>query len=159
MAIKIYNTLTRKKENFETLQEGQVRMYVCGPTVYNEAHIGHAMSAVVFDVIRRYLEYRGYNVEHAMNFTDVDDKIINRANREGVDPFALAQRYIDDFRRQLDQLNVMPATYQPRATQEMEGIISMIEGLVEKGYAYPASNGDVYFRVRRDDDYGRLSGR
>ena len=159
MAIKIYNTLTRKKEPLETLQEGQVRMYVCGPTVYNAAHIGHAMSAVVFDIIRRYLEYRGYKVHHAMNFTDVDDKIILRANREDVDPFELAQRYIDEFQRQLDTMNILPATYQPRATQEMEGIINMIEGLIEKGYAYPASNGDVYFRVRRDDDYGRLSGR
>jgi cysteinyl-tRNA synthetase len=159
MGIKIYNTLTRKKENFETLEPGKVQMYVCGPTVYNQAHIGHAMSALVFDVIRRYLEYRGYEVVHAMNFTDVDDKIINRANREGIDPFALAQRYIDEFRRQLEALNVQPATIQPRATQEIEEIIHMIEGLVEKGYAYPAQNGDVYFRVRRDEDYGRLSGR
>ena len=159
MTIKIYNTLTRKKETLETLQPGEVRMYVCGPTVYNQAHIGHAMSALVFDIIRRYLEYRGYKVLHAMNFTDVDDKIINRANREGIDPFALAQRYIDEFRRQLGELNVKPATIQPRATQEMEEIISIIQGLIEKGYAYPASNGDVYFRVRRDDDYGRLSGR
>lgn len=159
MSIKIYNTLTRKKEEFETIEPGKVRMYVCGPTVYNEAHIGHAMSAMVFDIVRRYLEYRGYEVIHAMNFTDVDDKIIDRANREGVDPFALAQRYIDDYRRQLDQLNIKQATIQPRATQEMEEIIHMIEGLIERGYAYPASNGDVYFRVRRDDDYGRLSGR
>lgn len=159
MAIKIYNTLTRKKEVFETLEPGQVRMYVCGPTVYSQAHIGHAMSALVFDVIRRYLEYRGYVVTHAMNFTDVDDKIINRANREGIDPFALAQRYIEEFRRQLDALNVKPATLQPRATQEMEQIINIIQGLVDKGYAYSVPSGDVYFRVRRDEDYGRLSGR
>jgi cysteinyl-tRNA synthetase len=159
MAVKIYNTLTRKKELFETLQPGQVRMYVCGPTVYNQAHVGHAMSALVFDVIRRYLEYRGYTVTHAMNFTDVDDKIINRANREGVDPFALAERYIHDYRLQLDALNVQPATIQPRATQEIEDILEMIGGLIEKDYAYPVSNGDVYFRVRQDADYGRLSGR
>jgi cysteinyl-tRNA synthetase len=159
MAIKIYNTLTRKKELFETLQPGEVRMYVCGPTVYSQAHIGHAMSALVFDVIRRYLEYRGYKVMHAMNFTDVDDKIINRANREGVDPFALAERYIHDYQLQLDALNVQPATIQPRATQEIEDILGMIQGLVDKGFAYPASNGDVYFRVRQDADYGRLSGR
>ncbi len=159
MAIKIYNTLTRKKEPFETLQPDQVRMYVCGPTVYNQAHIGHAMSALVFDIIRRYLEYRGYHVTEAMNFTDVDDKIIARANREGVDPFVLAERYIQDFRRELEVLNVIPATYQPRATQEMEGIIEIIQGLIDKGYAYPASNGDVYFRVRKDEDYGKLSGR
>jgi cysteinyl-tRNA synthetase len=159
MAMKIYNTLTRKKEEFETLEPGQVRMYVCGPTVYSQAHVGHAMSALVFDMIRRYLEYRGYSVSHAMNFTDVDDKIINRARREGVDPFALAERYIQDFRRQLAALNVKPATIQPRATQEIEEIVGIIEGLVEKGYAYPVESGDVYFRVRRDDDYGRLSGR
>ncbi len=159
MSIRIYNTLTRKKETFETLQPGQVRMYVCGPTVYSQAHVGHAMSALVFDVIRRYLEYRGYHVQHAMNFTDVDDKIINRANREGVDPFALAERYIREFRRQLDALNIQPATVQPRATQEIEEIIGIVEGLIEKGYAYPVKSGDVYFRVRRDEDYGRLSGR
>src|SRR5512141_1451342 len=123
MAIKIYNTLTRKKESFETLEPGQVRMYVCGPTVYNQAHIGHAMSALVFDVIRRYLEYRGYDVTHAMNFTDVDDKIINRAQREGKNPFKLAQTYIDEYNRNLRDLNVLPATLNPRATQEIEGII------------------------------------
>jgi cysteinyl-tRNA synthetase len=159
MAIKIYNTLTRKKEDFEPLEPGHVRMYVCGPTVYNQAHIGHAMSALVFDVIRRYLEYSGYTVIHAMNFTDVDDKIINRANREGVDPFALAERYIQEFRRQLSALNIQPATIQPRATQEIEEIIGIIEGLIEKGYAYPVQSGDVYFRVRRDAQYGKLSGR
>ncbi len=159
MAVKIYNTLTRKKEPFETLQPGQVRMYVCGPTVYNQAHIGHAMSALVFDVIRRYLEYRGYSVTHAMNFTDVDDKIINRANREGADPFALAERYIQEFRRQLGELNVEPATIQPRATQEIEEIIDIIQGLIDKGYAYPVPSGEVYFHVRKDEDYGKLSGR
>ncbi len=159
MGIKIYSTLSRKKEPFETIEPGKVRMYVCGPTVYSQAHIGHAMSAMVFDIIRRYLEYRGYQVEHAMNFTDVDDKIINRANREGVDPFALAERYIDEYRRQLEQLNILPATLQPRATQEIGSIIEMIQGLIDKGYAYPADNGDVYFNVRKDEDYGRLSNR
>jgi cysteinyl-tRNA synthetase len=159
MALKIYNTLTRKKEPFEPIEAGKVRMYVCGPTVYSQAHIGHAMSALVFDVIRRYLEYSGLEVTHAMNFTDVDDKIINRASREGVDPFLLAEGYIIDFRRQLEQLNVLPATLQPRATQEIDQIIAMIQGLIDKGFAYPAENGDVYFRVTRDDDYGRLSGR
>jgi cysteinyl-tRNA synthetase len=159
MAIKIYSTLTRKKEAFETLEPGHVRMYVCGPTVYNQAHIGHAMSALVFDVIRRYLEYRGYTVTHAMNFTDVDDKIINRAKRENVDPFDLAERYIQEFRRELSALNIQPATVQPRATQEIEEIINIIEGLVEKGFAYPVNSGDVYFRVRKDREYGKLSGR
>src|SRR5512140_2900699 len=125
MALRIYSTLSRQKEDFQTIAPGKVTMYVCGPTVYNKAHVGHAMSALVFDVIRRYLEYRGYQVIHAMNFTDVDDKIINRANREGVDPFVLAERYIQEFRRQLNQLNIQPATIQPRATQEIEGIIEI----------------------------------
>jgi cysteinyl-tRNA synthetase len=157
--LKIYNTLTRKKEEFQTLEPGKVRMYVCGVTVYNDAHVGHAMSALVFDIIRRYLEYRGYNVKHVMNFTDVDDKIINRANQLGENPFNLAQRYIDDYRQNLTDLNVLPATSNPRATQTMNEIQSMIQGLIDKGYAYPASNGDVYFRVTKDDDYGKLSGR
>jgi len=158
MGIKIYNTLTRKKEDFETLEPGKVRMYVCGPTVYNKAHVGHAMSALVFDIIRRYLMYRGYDVTFVMNFTDVDDKIILRASQLGVDPFELAEGYIEEYRRQLEQLNVLPATANPRATQTIPQIIAMVQGLIEKGYAYPA-NGDVYFRVRRDEDYGRLSGR
>lgn len=158
MGIKIYNTLTRKKEDFETLEPGKVRMYVCGPTVYNKAHVGHAMSALVFDIIRRYLMYRGYDVTFVMNFTDVDDKIILRANQLRVDPFELAEGYIEEYRRQLEQLNVLPATFNPRATQTIPQIIAMVQGLIEKGYAYPA-NGDVYFRVRRDEDYGRLSGR
>jgi cysteinyl-tRNA synthetase len=157
--LKIYNTLTRKKEEFQTIEPGKVRMYVCGVTVYNDAHVGHAMSALVFDIIRRYLEYRGYNVKHVMNFTDVDDKIINRANQLGENPFNLAQRYIDDYRQNLTDLNVLPATSNPRATQTMNEILSMIQGLIDKGYAYPASNGDVYFRVTKDEDYGKLSGR
>ncbi|BAJ65082.1 cysteine--tRNA ligase [Anaerolinea thermophila] len=159
MALKIYNTLTRKKEPFETLEPGKVRMYVCGPTVYNKAHVGHAMSALVFDIIRRYLEYRGYQVKHAMNYTDVDDKIILRASQLGMDPFALAETYIQEYRKNLEDLNVLPATINPRATQEIDQIIAIIQGLIEKGYAYPAPNGDVYFRVTRDEDYGRLSGR
>jgi cysteinyl-tRNA synthetase len=158
MALKIYNTLSHKKENFETIEPGKVRMYVCGPTVYNKAHIGHAMSALVFDIIRRYLAYRGYQVTHVMNYTDVDDKIINRANQMGVDPKALAEGYINEYRGQLDALNVQQATINPRATLEIPQIIRMIEGLIQKGYAYPAG-GDVYFRVDRDDDYGKLSGR
>lgn len=158
MSIKIYNTLTRKKEDFETLEPGKVRMYVCGVTVYAKPHVGHAMSAVVFDIIRRYLEFRGYQVLHVTNFTDVDDKIINRANQIGADPFALAQGYIDILRRNLDELNVLPAVVYPRATEEMDTIIEMIQGLVQKGYAYEAG-GDVYFRVQRDEQYGKLSGR
>lgn len=158
MALRIYNTLTRKKEPFETLEPGVVRMYVCGPTVYDKAHIGHAMSALVFDIIRRYLEYRGYTVKFVMNFTDVDDKIIRRAQQLGEDPFRLAERYIEDYRRNLQALNVKPATVNPRATQEIDQIIAMIQGLIEKGHAYVV-DGDVYFRVTSDPDYGKLSGR
>jgi len=158
MGIKIYNTLTRKKEDFVTIEPNKVRMYVCGPTVYSNAHIGHAMSSLVFDIIKRYLQFRGYNVNHVMNFTDVDDKIINRANQQGVDPFELAEGYIQEFRRHLKDLNILPATYNPRATLEMPQILNMIQGLIDKGYAYP-KDGDVYFRVTKDDDYGKLSGR
>ncbi len=157
--LRIYNTLTRKKEDFQTIEPNVVRMYVCGVTVYNDAHVGHAMSALVFDIIRRYLEYRGYKVRHVMNFTDVDDKIINRANQLKEDPFKLAQRYIDDYAQNLKDLNILPATINPRATQTMNEIQSMVKGLIEKGYAYAASNGDVYFRVTKDKDYGKLSGR
>ncbi len=158
MGIKLYSTLSRKKENFETIEPGKVRMYVCGVTVYNKAHIGHAMFALVFDVLRRYLTFRGYEVRQVINFTDVDDKIINRAQQLGMDAFQLAQNYIDEFNAQIAMLNILPATVNPRATQEIPQIIRMIEGLIEKGYAYPAE-GDVYFRVTRDGDYGKLSGR
>src|SRR5512140_1398545 len=158
MTLKIYNTLTRKTEEFVTLEPGKVRMYVCGPTVYNKAHVGHAMSAVVFDIIRRYLEYRGYQVTHAMYCTDVDDKIINRANEKGVDPFALAQQYIDEFDKNLGDRNVEAATLKPRATREIPQIIAMVQKLIDTGYAY-AVDGDVYFRVLKDPDYGKLSGR
>lgn len=157
--IQIYNTLTRKKEEFVPLEAGLVKIYVCGPTVYSDAHVGHAMSALVFDIIRRYFEYRGYRVIHVMNFTDVDDKIINRANQMGVDPFVLAERYIDDFRKHLSDLNILPATLNPRATQTMDKIQAMIQGLITKEFAYPVANGDVYFRVTRDAEYGKLSGR
>ncbi len=157
--LRVYNTLTRKKEEFQTLEPNVVKMYVCGPTVYSDAHIGHAMSAIVFDVARRYLEYRGYQVRFVMNFTDVDDKIINRANKLGVDPHALAESYIVAFRKHLEDLNILPATVNPRATQTMDKILSMIQGLIDKGFAYPAKNGDVYFRVTKDPGYGKLSGR
>ncbi|MBC8503975.1 MAG: cysteine--tRNA ligase [Anaerolineales bacterium] len=158
MTIKIYNTLSRKKEDFETLEPKKASMYVCGPTVYDKAHVGHAMSVLVFDIIRRYLEYRGYEVLHAMNYTDVDDKIIQRAIIEEIDPFDLAERYIQEFREHLDDLNILPATVYPRATQEIDHIIEMVQGLIEKGHAYE-SEGDVYFFVSSDDDYGKLSGR
>lgn len=158
MALRIYNTLTRSKEPFETLQPGLVTMYVCGPTVYSQAHIGHAMSALVFDIIRRYLEYRGYQVLHVMNYTDVDDKIILRANAENVDPFDLANRYAREFDQHLQDLNILRATVYPRATQEMDTIIAMVQKLIEHGYAYPAGGG-VYYRVTSKPDYGKLSGR
>ncbi len=157
--LRIYNTLTRKKEDFKTLEPDVVRMYVCGVTVYNDAHVGHAMSALVFDIIRRFLEYRGYKVRHVMNYTDVDDKILARAGQLKEDPFKLAQRYIDDYAEHLRALNILPATKNPRATQTMAEIQSMIKGLIDKGFAYAASNGDVYFRVTRDKEYGKLSGR
>jgi cysteinyl-tRNA synthetase len=156
--LRVYNTLTRKKEDFQTLEPNVVKMYVCGPTVYSDAHIGHAMSAIVFDVVRHYLEYRGYTVKHVMNFTDVDDKIINRANALGVDPYQLAESYIQAFRKHLADLNVLPATLNPRATQDMPHIIQMIRELGESGFAYEVG-GDVYFRVTKDKEYGKLSGR
>lgn len=157
--IRLYNTLTRKKEEFQTLEPNVVRMYVCGVTVYNDAHVGHAMSAIVFDIIRRYLEYRGYNVRHVMNYTDVDDKIINRANQLGEDPLKLSQRYIEDYANDLKNLNVLPATSNPQVSQTMPLIIEFIQGLIQKEAAYAASNGDVYFSVAEDKDYGKLSGR
>jgi cysteinyl-tRNA synthetase len=158
MGLKVYNTLTRKKDDFVTLEPGKVSMYVCGPTVYSKAHIGHAMSALVFDIIRRYLQYRGYDVRHVMNFTDVDDKIIMRANQMEMDPFALGEMYIHEFEQHLKDFNILPATVNPRATREMDQILAMISGLIEKGYAYPM-DGDVYFRVNKDNQYGKLSGR
>ncbi|MDX9993660.1 MAG: cysteine--tRNA ligase [Anaerolineales bacterium] len=157
--IRLYNTLTRKKEELQTLEPGLVKLYVCGPTVYNDAHVGHAMSALVFDIIRRYLEYRGFNVRHVMNYTDVDDKIISRANQMGVDPFELSKKYIDDFDQNLEDLNILPATAKPRVSKTMPQIIDFIQGLVERKAAYAAPNGDVYFSVVGDEDYGKLSGR
>ena len=158
MVLKVFNTLGKKKEDFATLQPGRVSMYVCGPTVYAKAHIGHAMSALVFDIIRRYLEYRGYEVRHVMNFTDVDDKIILRANQMGKDPFELGEGYIREFEQHLKDFNILPATVNPRATHEMPKIIEMIQGLIDKGFAYQVE-GDVYYRVQHDPSYGKLSGR
>ncbi len=158
MSLKIYNTLTRDKSEFTPIEEGKVRMYVCGPTVYDHAHVGHAMSALVFDVVRRYLEYSGYSVKYVMNFTDIDDKIIDRAIRLGVEPITLAEQYIEEFKDNLKNLNILPATEYPRATEEIEAIIDMVSKLVAKGAAYEV-DGDVYFRVETDKDYGKLSGR
>ncbi|RRR73473.1 MAG: cysteine--tRNA ligase [Candidatus Viridilinea halotolerans] len=158
MTMQIYNTLSRKLEPLTTIEPGVVRMYVCGVTPYDEAHIGHAMSAVVFDVLRRYLEYRGYRVQHIVNFTDVDDKVIERANAVGADPLQLSSQLADEFLGQLAALNVLPATAYPRVTQTIPEIRDFVQGLVERGYAYAAA-GDVYFRVHHDEDYGKLSGR
>lgn len=158
MSLMVYNTLTRKKEPFETLEPGVVRMYVCGPTVYDEAHVGHAMSAIVFDVVHRYLLYRGYKVLHVMNYTDVDDKVILRARELKKDPLTLAEGYIHQFDDQLQALNVLPADVKPRVSEEIEYIIKVVKGLIEGGYAY-AVDGDVYFRVAKDRAYGKLSHR
>ncbi|MEJ2551800.1 MAG: cysteine--tRNA ligase [Anaerolineales bacterium] len=158
MSLKIYNTMSREKEPFQTIEPGKVRMYVCGPTVYAKAHVGHAMSSLVFDVIRRYLEYRGYEVRHVMNYTDVDDKVILRAKELGVDPLELAKKFADQYDQHLKDLNIEPAQVKPKVSEEIEQIITMVSGLIDKGFAYEV-DGDVYFRVARDKDYGRLSGR
>jgi cysteinyl-tRNA synthetase len=158
MTIHIYNTLTRATEPLETIEPGVVKMYVCGVTVYDQAHVGHAMSALVFDILRRYLEYRGYTVQHVVNFTDVDDKIINRANQLGRDPKELAEQYIQEFLEDLKALNIAPAHIYPRATETMDEIQQFISELIENEHAY-AAGGDVYFRVESDPDYGKLSGR
>jgi cysteinyl-tRNA synthetase len=164
--VKLVNTLTRQEEEFIP-QGDTVRMYVCGVTPYDENHIGHAMSYIVFDVLRRYLEHRGYRLHHVQNFTDIDDRIIARAARLEIDVAELAQRYIDRYFEDMRALNILPAHEYPRATQEIPEMIRMIEGLVDKGYAYvgtantdlPAGQGDVYYRVERKQDYGKLSGR
>jgi len=158
MPLKVYNTLTREKSEFTPIQEGKVRIYVCGPTVYDSAHVGHAMSALVFDVVRRYLLFQGYDVHYVMNFTDVDDKIIDRASRLGVEPIELAEKYIEEFKNDLESLNILPATEHPRATNEIDSIIEMVSRLIEKDSAYEV-DGDVYFRVETAEDYGKLSGR
>ncbi len=159
MALQVTNTLTRQKEPFETIEPGKVRMYVCGPTVYAEAHVGHAMSAIVFDVIRRYLEYSGYEVVHAQNFTDVDDKIIQRAATLGIPPERLAEQLIDEWLADTAALNIKPATLYPRATREIDTIIAMIEGLIAEGHAYAVEGGDVFYRVTSFPGYGKLSHR
>jgi cysteinyl-tRNA synthetase len=158
MSLMIYNTLTRQKDPLDTVEEGRVRMYVCGPTVYDKAHVGHAMSSIVFDIIRRYLEYKGFQVRHVMNYTDVDDKVIRRAEALGTDPLSLAEGYIAEYDRHLRDLNIRPAAVYPRVSQEIEHVIGMVEGLIKRGFAYEI-DGDVYFRVARDEDYGKLSGR
>jgi cysteinyl-tRNA synthetase len=159
MSLNVYSTLAREKEVFRTIEPDKVRMYVCGPTVYSDAHVGHAMSSIVFDFIRRYLEYKGYEVRHVMNFTDVDDKIIARAATLGEDPSVLANRYTETYKEQLDRLNVRRPTVFPRVSQTIPEIIQMVAELVKTGHAYVTRGGDVYFRVRSDPDYGKLSRR
>ena len=154
--IKIYNTLTRQKEEFVPIQAGKVGMYVCGPTVYNYIHIGNARSTIAFDTIRRYFEYRGYQVDYVSNFTDVDDKIIRAANELGITAPEVANRFIQAFEEDTKALNVEPATAHPRVMDHMPDIISFIQVLIEKGYGYE-SNGDVYYRTRKFSTYGQLS--
>jgi cysteinyl-tRNA synthetase len=156
--LQIYDTLRRKKVPFETIEPGKVRMYVCGVTPYSSSHVGHGMSVIVFDMIKRYLLERGYDVRHAQNFTDIDDKIINRANEEGIDPSTLTESLISEWHKELDALNVLPADVYPRATLEIPNMIEMIEGLIANDHAYVVE-GDVYFRVRSFPDYGKLSHR
>ena len=156
MSIKIYNTLTQKKEPFVPLEEGKVKMYVCGPTVYNYIHIGNARPAIVFDTVRRYLEYRGYEVTYISNFTDVDDKLLKAAKESGTDMFTLADRFIDAYMEDIRALGCKEATVHPRVTENIAEIIAFIQRLIEKGYAYE-SEGDVYFRTKKFPQYGKLS--
>ena len=154
--MKLYNTLTKKKEEFVPIEPGKVSMYVCGPTVYNLIHIGNARPMIVFDTARRYMEHKGYEVNYVSNFTDVDDKIIAKANEEGVSTEEISERYIKECKQDMADMNVRPATTHPRATQEIDGMIEMIQTLMDKGYAYDV-DGTVYFRTRKDPQYGKLS--
>lgn len=156
--MKIHNTLSNRKEEFVPLEPGKVRMYVCGPTVYNLIHIGNARPMIFFDTVRRYFEYKGYEVNYVSNFTDVDDKIINKAIEEGVDASVISTRYIEECKKDMEGMNVRPATTHPLATQEIDGMIEMIQTLIDKGYAYEV-NGTVYYRVRKFRGYGKLSGK
>lgn len=155
--MKIYNTLSRKKEEFEPVQPGKVSMYVCGPTVYNLIHIGNARPMIVFDTVRRYMEYKGYEVNFVSNFTDVDDKIIKRANEEGVDSAVISERYIEECRKDMKAMNVKTATTHPKATEEIDGMLEMISILLDKGHAYVAQDGTVYYKTRSFKEYGKLS--
>jgi len=154
--VKLYNTMSKKKEEFVPLEDGHVKMYVCGPTVYNFIHIGNARPMIVFDTVRRYFEYKGYDVNFVSNFTDVDDKIIKKAIEEGVTAGEISKRYIAECKKDMDGMNIKPATKNPLATEEIGGMVDMIQALIEKGYAYE-KNGTVYYRTRRFKDYGKLS--
>ena len=154
--MKIYNTMSKRKEEFVPLEEGKVKMYVCGPTVYNFIHIGNARPMIVFDTVRRYFEYKGYDVNFVSNFTDVDDKIIKKAIEEGVTAEEISKRYIAECKKDMDAMNIKPATKNPLATEEICGMVDMIQTLIDKGYAYE-KNGTVYYRTRKFKDYGKLS--
>ena len=154
--MKLFNTLTRQKDEFVPLKAGEVKMYSCGPTVYNYFHIGNARPFIMFDLLRRYFEYRGYKVTFVQNFTDIDDKVINKANEEGVDFNTIAERYIKEYYVDSEGLGVGKATFQPRATETMDAIIDIVQRLINKGHAYVAENGDVYFRTKSDPEYGKL---
>ena len=154
--MKLYNTMSKTKEEFVPLEEGKVKMYVCGPTVYNFIHIGNARPMIVFDTVRRYFEYKGYDVNFVSNFTDVDDKIIKKANEEGVTAEEISKRYIEECKKDMEGMNVKPATKNPLATEEIGGMIDMIQTLIDKGYAYE-KNGTVYYRTRKFEGYGKLS--
>lgn len=155
--MKIYNTLSKRKEEFVPLEEGKVKMYVCGPTVYNLIHIGNARPMIVFDTVRRYMEHKGLEVNYVSNFTDVDDKIIKKAIEEGVDASVISERYIAECKKDMQAMNVKPATTHPKATEEICGMLDMIATLIEKGHAYAAADGTVYFRTRSFKEYGKLS--
>lgn len=156
--MKIYNTLNNRKEELVPIEDGRIRMYVCGPTVYNYIHIGNARPMIVFDTVRRYLEYKGYEVNYVSNFTDVDDKIIAKANEEGVPASEIAERYTKACIEDMEGMNVRPATVHPKATEEIDGMIKMIQTLIDKGYAYE-KNGTVFYRTRKFQGYGKLSGK
>ena len=159
MSLKIYNTLTRQKETFKPLVEGKVGMYVCGMTVYDYCHLGHARVMVAFDVIARYLRHRGYDVNYIRNITDIDDKIIKRANENGEAFNDLTERFIAEMHRDSELLGIEMPDSEPRATAHIGDIIAMVETLIDKGFAYAADNGDVYYSVRKFEQYGRLSGK
>ena len=154
--MKIFNTLSRRKEEFVPLEPGKVKMYVCGPTVYNFIHIGNARPMIIFDTVRRYFEYKGYDVNYVSNFTDVDDKIIKKAIEEGVDAETISKRYIAECKKDMADMNVKPATTHPQATQEIQGMLEMIQTLIDKGHAYVAADGTVYFRTKSFPEYGKL---
>ena len=155
--MKIFNTLSRSKEEFKPIEEGKVRMYVCGPTVYNYIHIGNARPMIIFDTVRRYFEYKGYEVKYVSNFTDVDDKIIKKAIEDGTDSKTVSERFIEECKKDMEGMNVRPATVHPKATEEIDGMIEMISTLIDKGLAYRAADGTVYYRTRSFKDYGKLS--